>query len=60
MKFKRGSEVKITMINKDEVKRRINNIIWHIETNRKVLGDQRTLDDVLKSLKNWQQELQNQ
>lgn len=32
--------------------RQIENIIWHIETNRKVLGDERTLDDVLKSLKN--------
>lgn len=30
----------------------LKNIIWHIETNREVLGDKRTLDDVLKSLKN--------
>lgn len=32
-------------------KKELENIIWHIETNRKVLGDKRTLDDVLKSLK---------
>ena len=33
-------------------KREIENIVWHIETNRKVLGDKRILDEVLKSLKN--------
>lgn len=37
---------------------RINNIIWHIETNRKVCGDTRILEDVLKSLKNWSKELE--
>lgn len=33
-------------------KRGLNNIIWHIETNREVLGDTRTLDDVFQSLRN--------
>lgn len=33
-------------------KKKIENIVWHIETNREVLGDKRTLDDVLLSLKN--------
>lgn len=33
-------------------KKQISNIIWHIETNRGVLGDTETLNDVLKSLKN--------
>lgn len=56
MKLKRGDEVKLTMINKDKTKRTVDNMIWHIETNRKILGNQRILDDVLKSLKNWQQE----
>lgn len=31
---------------------KIKNIIWHIETNRNVLGDTQVLNDVLKSLKN--------
>lgn len=30
----------------------IENIIWHIETNRSVLGDKKTLDMVLEALKN--------
>lgn len=34
----------------DILNKKILNVIWHIETNRKVLGDIRTLDDVLASL----------
>lgn len=30
----------------------IENIIWHIETNRETLGDKKTLDMVLEALKN--------
>jgi hypothetical protein len=33
-------------------KKQIENIVWHIETNRRVAGDKQVLDDVLKSLKN--------
>lgn len=33
-------------------KKQMENMVWHIETNRKVLGDKATLDDVLKALKN--------
>lgn len=40
------------------IETQIENIIWHIETNREVLGDKKTLDDVLESLKNWLRELQ--
>jgi hypothetical protein len=40
-------------------KKKLDNIIWHIENNRKVLGDERTLDDVLISLGNWSKELTN-
>jgi hypothetical protein len=40
-------------------KKKLDNIIWHIENNRKVLGNERILDDVLKSLKNWSRELIN-
>ena len=35
-----------------ELKDKLENVIWHIETNRAVLGDKKTLDDVLSSLKN--------
>lgn len=35
-----------------EIQKMIENIEWHIETNRNVLGDKRTLDDVHKSLSN--------
>jgi hypothetical protein len=31
--------------------KRIENILWHIEVNRNVLGDKKTLDDVQKSLR---------
>ncbi|MDF2804877.1 MAG: hypothetical protein K0S61_4782 [Anaerocolumna sp.] len=41
-------------------KKKLDNIIWHIETNREVLSDERTLDDALKSLKNWSKELINE
>jgi hypothetical protein len=41
-------------------KKKLDNIIWHIETNREVLSDERTLDDALKSLKNWSKELTNE
>lgn len=37
-------------------KKQIENIVWHIETNRIVAGDKRVLDDVLKSLKNFLKE----
>ncbi|PGA19336.1 hypothetical protein COL80_27770 [Bacillus thuringiensis] len=33
------------------VKKQLENVVWHIETNRKVLGDKNTLDDVLVALK---------
>ncbi|MED3538281.1 hypothetical protein ABEX53_17275 [Bacillus toyonensis] len=32
------------------MKTKIENIIWHINTNRKILGDTRTLEDVLIAL----------
>ena len=41
---------------KKETERKLDNVIWHIETNREVLGDKRTLDDVLQALKNWTEE----
>jgi hypothetical protein len=31
--------------------KRVEKILWHIETNRDVLGDKKTLDDVQKSLR---------
>ena len=37
-------------------KKQIENIVWHIETNRIVAGDKQVLDDVLKSLKNFLKE----
>lgn len=37
-------------------RKQIENIVWHIETNRRVAGDKRVLDDVLKSLKNFLKE----
>lgn len=40
---------------KDEIymnlNKKLENIVWHINTNREVLGDTRTLDDVLTALK---------
>lgn len=35
------------------------NVVWHIETNRKVLGDQKTLDDVLIALKRMTSEAES-
>lgn len=40
------------------IEKKINNIIWHIETNRKVLGDKAILDAVLESLKNLKEEVE--
>lgn len=37
-------------------RKQIENIVWHIETNRSVAGDKQVLDDVLKSLKNFLKE----
>lgn len=34
------------------IEKQLDNIIWHIEINRKVLGDKEVLDAVLQSLKN--------
>ncbi|MGE6850754.1 hypothetical protein ACQKGB_27230 [Bacillus tropicus] len=34
-----------------DIRTQLSNIIWHIEVNRDALGDKRTLDDVLVSLK---------
>lgn len=34
-----------------DIKRKLENIVWHIETNREILGDKRTLDDVWNALK---------
>lgn len=45
------------MILADILRVRIGRIIWHIEANRDVLGDKRTLDDVLRSLKSLEDEL---
>jgi hypothetical protein len=36
----------------DYIMKGISNIIWHIETNGKTLGAERTLEEVYKSLKN--------
>ncbi|MED0946206.1 hypothetical protein [Bacillus mycoides] len=33
------------------IKTQLENIVWHIQTNRDVIGDKQTLDDVLISLK---------
>lgn len=40
-----------------DVKKQIENIIWHIETNRKVIGDNRTLNDAYQALKNLYKEI---
>ncbi|WP_281259855.1 hypothetical protein [Bacillus fungorum] len=39
-----------------EAKDKLENIIWHIKTNRLVLGEERTLNDVLKALENMVEE----
>ncbi|MGR5991601.1 hypothetical protein ACT7C6_23980 [Bacillus paranthracis] len=43
-----------------EVKNKLENVIWHIETNRLVLGDEKTLNHVLEALKNMVQEQENE
>lgn len=48
--------INIMQDRKKETERKLDNVIWHIETNREVLGDKRTLDDVLQALKNWTEE----
>ncbi|MED2213115.1 hypothetical protein P4V91_08195 [Bacillus thuringiensis] len=42
------------------VKKQLENVVWHIETNRKVLGDQKTLDDVLVALKRMASEAESE
>ncbi|AKR35363.1 hypothetical protein P4K49_16265 [Bacillus cereus] len=39
------------------LKKKLGNIIWHIENNRGILGDTRVLDQVLESLKGLETEL---
>lgn len=45
------------LVNGDALKVKLNNIIWHIETNRKSLGSEITLDNVLESLKNLEKDM---
>ena len=40
------------------IKKQLENIIWHIETNRNVIGDTKTLDDVSQALKNLSKEIE--
>lgn len=42
-----------------DVKKQLENVVWHIETNRKVLGDKNTLDDVLIALKRMASEAES-
>ncbi|MDI6679737.1 hypothetical protein QMA02_28505 [Bacillus wiedmannii] len=42
------------------VKKQLENVVWHIETNRKVLGNQKTLDDVLVALKRMASEVESE
>ncbi|AEA15505.1 MULTISPECIES: hypothetical protein [Bacillus] len=39
------------------LKKKLGNIIWHIENNRKIIGDTKVLDQVLESLKGIESEL---
>ncbi len=39
------------------LKKKIGNIIWHIENNRETIGDTKVLDQVLESLKGIESEL---
>ncbi|WP_416808880.1 hypothetical protein [Bacillus thuringiensis] len=39
------------------LKKKLGNIVWHIENNREVLGDTQVLDQVLESLKGLESEL---
>lgn len=41
----------------NDLNTKIDNIIWHAETNRNVLGDTRILNEILNSLKNIRKEL---
>ncbi|WP_257147307.1 hypothetical protein [Bacillus thuringiensis] len=41
------------------IKVKIENIIWHINTNRKILGDTRTLEDVLIALQRIAQDTES-
>ncbi|MEB9437419.1 hypothetical protein P4I98_03910 [Bacillus cereus] len=41
------------------VKKQLENVVWHIETNRDVIGDARTLDDVLIALKRMASEAED-
>ncbi|MEM5660877.1 hypothetical protein AAHB62_10410 [Bacillus cereus] len=43
-----------------DVKKQLENVVWHIETNRKVLGDKNTLDDVLVALKRMASEAESE
>ncbi|MEE3957843.1 hypothetical protein ACFVXR_17460 [Bacillus thuringiensis] len=43
-----------------DIKRKLENIVWHIETNREILGDKRTLDDVWNALKIMVEKLKNE
>ncbi|PGH81067.1 hypothetical protein CN899_21235 [Bacillus thuringiensis] len=43
-----------------DVKKQLKNVVWHIETNRKVLGDKNTLDDVLVALKRMASEAESE
>lgn len=40
-----------------DIKQYIDNMIWHIETNTKVLGEKRMLEDIHAALKNIQKSL---
>jgi hypothetical protein len=40
-----------------DTKKKIDNIIWNIETNRRVLGDTEMLDAVFESLKNLSKQI---
>ena len=41
-------------MNNENIKQYIDNMIWHIETNTKVLGEKRMLEDIYVALKNIQ------
>lgn len=42
-----------------DIKRKLENIVWHIETNREVLGDTRILNDVMIALKRMVEKSEN-
>ena len=41
-------------MNNENIKQYIGNMIWHIETNTKALGEKRMLEDICAALKNIQ------